>query len=340
MDKSKRVSAPLARLLRRQTSLVTPFALFVALLIISAIRGPHLFTSDGLSGAIVSAAPLILAAMALTVVAIAGPAGVDLSIGPLMTFLNIGIVLGLTKVGLTGPVTVFAFAIGLGILLEVVMGALIAVIRLSTVIVTLAAYLILDGLNTVILPQPGGVAPSWLSDWSAGSQILSPALYVLIAAFVLWAIVQRTTLFRNIRLMGSNDRTAFVSGLRLIPTRLAVHVIAGAFAGIAAVMYTGLIGSADPSAGASFTLSAVTALILGGASLAGGRASALGSILGAVDIYLISYVLVTFNFGLNASYMVQLTTGSVLVVALLVGGLLAGFSIRRRRRVGSVGGEE
>ena len=127
--------------------------------------------------------------------------------------------------------------------------------------------------------------------------------------------------------MGSNDRTAFVSGLRLDSDAIwRAHVIAGVFAGIAAVMYTGLIGSADPSAGASFTLSAMTALILGGASLAGGKASALGSVLGAVDIYLISYVLVTFNFGLNASYMVQLTTGSVLVVALLVGGLLAGLS--------------
>ena len=256
-----------------------------------------------------------------------------------MTFLNIGIVLGLTKVGLTGPVPVFAFAIGLGVLIEVAMGALIAGFRLSTVIVTLAAYLILDGLNTVILPQPGGMAPAWLSNWARRRPTCSlPALYVLIAAFVLWAVVSRTTFFRNIRLMGGNDRTAFVSGLRLFPTRIGAHVIAGVFAGIASVMYTGLIGSADPSAGIAFTLSAVTALILGGASLAGGKASAFGSVLGAVDIYLISYVLVTFNFGLNASYMVQLTTGTVLVFALLVGGLLGGISIRRRRRRAKVGG--
>ena len=346
MSRSMRASSRIADFLRGHTSLVTPFVLFVVLLVISALRGPHLFTSDGLAGAIVGAAPLVLAAMALTVIAIAGPAGVDLSIGPLMTFLNIGIVLGLTKVGLTGPLAVFAFAIGLGILLEVTMGALVAVIRLSTVIVTLAAYLILDGLNTVILPQPGGLAPDWLSsfcstsNWSSGSQILSPALYVLLAAFVLWGVLSRTTFFRNVRLMGANDRTAYVSGLSLVPTRLGAHAIAGAFAGIASVMYTGLIGSADPSAGTSFTLSAVTALILGGASLAGGRASAIGSVLGAVDIYLISYVLVTFNFGLNASYMVQLSTGTVLVIALLVGGLVTGLSVARRRRAGSLGGEE
>ena len=75
--------------------------------------------------------------------------------------------LGLTKVGLTGPVQVFVFAIGLAVLLEVGMGALIAGLRLSTVIVTLAGYLVLAGVCTVILPQPGGIAPAWLSNWAA-----------------------------------------------------------------------------------------------------------------------------------------------------------------------------
>lgn len=326
--------------LRTRTSLVTPFALFAVLLTISAVRGPHLFTSDGLAGAIAAASPLILATVALTVIAIAGPAGVDLSIGPLMTFINISIVLGLTKVGLTGPIEVFVFAIGLGIVIEIGMGALIAGLRLSTVIVTLAGYLILAGLSTVILPQPGGMAPDWMSTWASGVNVFSPALYVLVASLVLWALLSRTTFFRNIRLMGGNNRTAFVSGARLFPTLIGAHVIAGVFAGIAAVMYTGLISSADPTAGISFTLSAVTALVLGGASLAGGRASAVGSVLGAIDMWLISYVLATYNFGLNASYMVQLTTGTVLVIALLVGGLLASLSVSRRRRVAKLGGEE
>jgi len=326
--------------LSKQTSLVTPFALLVVLLAMSAARGPHLFTADGVAGAIAAASPLIIATVALTVIAIAGPAGVDLSIGPLMTFINISIVLGLTKVGLTGPVEVFVCAIGIGILIQIGMGALIAGLRLSTVIVTLAGYLILAGLSTVLLPQPGGIAPDWMSSWAAGVDVLSPALYVLVGSLVLWALLSRTTLFRNIRLMGGNNRTAFVSGVRLFPTLLGAHVIAGIFAGIAAVMYTGLISSADPTAGISFTLSAITALVLGGASLAGGRASAFGSVLGAIDMWLISYVLATYNFGLNASYMVQLTTGVVLVIALLVGGLLASFSVSRRRRLAKLGGEQ
>jgi ribose transport system permease protein len=314
--------AQYAELIGRQRSLVTPALLFCVLLIIADARGPHLFSSDGMGGALIGASPLVVATMAITAIAIAGPAGVDLSIGPAMTFINIMVVLKLPD-GLRGPVALFVFAIALGVALQVAMGVLISVLRVSTVVVTLAVYLVLDGLNTVILPQPGGEAPGWLASWGAESRIFSPVLYVLLATFALWWVVSRTTLFRNIRLMGANDRTAFVSGVPLIPTRIAAHAIAGVFVGIASVMYTGLIGSADPTAGQSFTLSSVTALVVGGASLAGGRARALGSVLGAVDIWLISYVLTTFNFGLNASYWVQLTTGAVLVASLLAGGVLA-----------------
>jgi ribose transport system permease protein len=317
---------PLASFLARQRTLATPAVLLVVLLVLSAIRGPHLFTSGGLAGAVIGAAPLVLATLALTPIAIAGPAGVDLSVGPAMTLINITIVLGLTQVGPSGPVAVFGCAILLGVLLQVLMGTLIAVVRVSTVVVTLAVYLVIDGANTVILPHSGGTAPAWLANFGAASSILSPILYVPLGAFVLWALVARTTFFRNVRLMGANDRTAFVSGIPLIPTRIGAHVIAGIFLGIAGVMFTGLIGSADPTAGAPYTLSAVTALVIGGASLGGGHARGLGSVLGASDIWLISYVLATFNFGLNASYWTQFTTGAVLVVSLVAGAILAGAS--------------
>lgn len=305
-------------------SLLTPFALFVVLIILAAIRGPHLFTSEGLAGALIGAAPLVLATLALTPIAIAGPAGVDLSIGPVMTLINIMIVIGLTSFGWTHPIIVFACAIALGIAVQIVMGALIATLRISTVVVTLAVYLVVDGSNTVILPHSGGQAPEWLSNFGAASTIFSPVLYIPVAAFLLWWILSRTTFFRNIRLMGANDRTAFVSGISLLPTRIGAHIIAGVFVGIAGVMFTGLIGSADPTAGAPYTLTAVTALVIGGASLSGGRARGLGSILGAIDIWLISYVLSTFNFGLEASYWTQFTTGGVLVFSLVAGVILGG----------------
>ena len=319
-------------LARRQTSLVTPFALFAVLLVISAVRGASLFTANGLDGALIGAAPLVLGTLAITTIAIAGPAGVDLSIGPAMTLINIEIVIELPKVGITGPVAVFACrdrsrnpapsrdrndrrararahrSRDLGFL---------PVPR---------------RLEHGFPPEPAGTAPPWLANWGLESSLWSPVLYTLIGSFVLWALISRTTFFRNVRLMGADARTAFVSGVRLVPTRIGAHVIAGVFVGLASIMYTGLLGSADPTAGSSYTLSAVTALIISGASLTGGRAKGLGAILGAADIWLISYVLGTWNFGLNASYWIEVATGGVLVVALLVGSFLANEDLMRRVR--------
>ncbi len=323
-----------------QYSMFTPLALLVILLIVSAARSPHLFSDAGFAGALAGAAPIILAALALTPIAIAGPAGVDLAIGPLMGFINIMLVIELPKVGITNPILIFALAILMGVAFEIFQGAVIAIVRLQPVIVTLSGYLILAGLNLVLLPAPGGTAPEWLNNWvwgKAAAHTLSPALYVLVFVFVLWWLLSRTTLFRNIRLMGDDERTAYASGIRLIPTRIMAHVITGVIAGVAAVMYTALIGSADPQSGTTFTLTAVTALVLGGASLGGGRAGAFGAALGAIDMWLISYVLATFQFGKATSYVVQLSTGTVLVISLLVGGLLLGVAQSRRRR-GSAGG--
>lgn len=335
-------TANMSAFLRRQRSLVTPAVLFIALMCLSSARGAGLFSANQFDGALIGAAPVALATLAMTTIAIAGPAGVDLSIGPAMTVINITIVIELPKVGISGPIAVFACAIGVGIALQVLMGLVIALLRVSTVVVTLAAFLVLDGLDTVLLPEPAGSAPGWLANWGSETRVLSPVLYVLIGTFVLWTLITRTTFFRNIRLMGADERTAYSAGLRLIPTRLGAHVIAGIFVGLASIMYTGLLGSADPTAGTSYTLSAVTALILGGASLAGGRARGLGAVLGGVDIWLITNVLGTFNMGLNASYWIEVATGGVLVIALLTGAFLANDQLMhklqprwmRRNRVG------
>lgn len=323
-----RLVEPLWRTARRQL-LLTPFALLVILLIMCAFRSRILFSGNGFTGLLVEASPVILGALALTPIAISGPAAVDLAVGPMMNLINIGIVIGLAHFGNVNPVLVFVFAIGAGVLLEAFQGAVIALVRVQTIIVTLGSYLILAGLNLVLLSEPSGAAPTWLSNWSGSERVLSPELYVLVAAFVVWTVVARSTFFRNLRLMGSDERTAYTSGIRLVATRIGAFVVAGVYVGLAAIMYTALIESADPTAGTTFTLTAVTALVLGGASLSGGRASAIGVVLGAIDLSLISYVLGTFSFGMAASYAMQLVTGIVLVGALLAGSVLLGVTRKR-----------
>ena len=194
--------------------------------------------------------------------------------------------------------------------------------RIQPIIVALAGFLTLAGLNLVILPRPGGVAPQWMSSWALGESIWTPVLAILAVATAAWFLFTRTAFFNHLRIMGADERTAYTAGVNIVVVRLGAHVVAGVYAGLAAICFTSLISSGDPTQGSTYTLMAVTALVLGGTSLAGGRGSIIGSLLGALNIYLITYVLATFNFGMVQSFVTQLAYGVILVVALLLTILL------------------
>jgi ribose transport system permease protein len=157
-----------------------------------------------------------------------------------------------------------------------------------------------------------------MSTWGAGTSILTPVLFMVAAATVGWLIFSTTAFFGHLRLMGSDERAAYASGVRIGVARVGAHVVAGLFAGLAALAYTALISSGDPSQGTTYTLISVTALVLGGTSLAGGRATVIGSLLGALNLFLIGYVLATFDFGAVQGFVTDLCYGVVLVLSLLL----------------------
>ena len=298
--------------------LMVPMFIFFGLLIFAVIRGPSLISSTGIGSAVIVVAPLILATYALTIVVMAGRAGVDLSIGPLIGFINVGMI-QLFAVGfMESPIAFFLYAIGVGIAYQILQGLIIIFVRVQPIIVSLSGYLTLVGLNLIILPRPGGVAPDWMFSWGSGTTIFSATLVILILATVAWYIIARTAFFGHLRLMGSDERAAYTSGVHINLVRLGAHIIGGVYAGLAAITFTALISSGDPTQGTTYTLMAVTALVLGGANLAGGRGSAFGSLLGALNIYLITYVLSTFNFGMVQSFVTDLAYGVMLVVSLLI----------------------
>ena len=308
----------LGQLAHRLGPLWVPLVLTSVLLIIALFRAPQTFTYVGLAGAVLVAAPLILSAVAITPIAIAGRGGVDLSIGPLVGFVNVTIVVWLPAMGLTSPAAVFGYAILMACLWQLILAFLIIYVRISPIIASLAGYMILSGINLVILPRPGGFAPDWLADWGWGTELNGPVLYILIGSFLLWFVFRQSPIFQHIRLMGADERTAYSSGVNIIGARVAAHLAAGVFAGLAAVCLTGQIGSGNPLIGDTLTLQAVTALVLGGTSLAGGRGGITGSVLGAVAMYLVFVVLSSFNFGNISGFMTQLCYGLILVGSLLL----------------------
>lgn len=305
-------------LARVPAHLRVPFLLLALLLAVAAVRGPRLFSVDGIAGAIIVAVPLMLAAMALTPIALAGRGGVDLTVGPLIGFINVTMIQWLVGNDIQSPVTVIASMIAVGIAYQVVQALIIIYVRVSPIIVTLSGYLVLSGLNLVIMPRPSGVAPEWMASWGAGTSILSPVLIIFLVACALWYAWQRTAMFTHLCMTGADERTAYASGVNVDAVRLTAHIAAGVLAGFASLAFTALIGSGDPTQGSTYTLTAVTALVLGGTSLAGGKGGALGSILGALNMYLISYVLSTFDFGTVSAYVTQMSYGLLLVLSLMV----------------------
>lgn len=303
---------------RSNPFLLMPITLFFALLAVAVLRSPSLMTSAGIGSAVIVATPLILATYALMAVVIAGRGTVDLSVGPLIGFVNVTLIQLNNNGYLESPIAVFVYAVAIGALYQLLFALIVIYVRVQPIIVSLSGYLALSGMNLVILPRPGGVAPEWMSTWGLGTSIFSPVLFILMAATAGWLLFAQTSFFSHLRLMGSDERAAYTSGVPISAVRIGAHLISGCFAGLAALCFTALISSGDPSQGTTYTLIAVTALVLGGASLAGGRGGVFGSFLGAANLYLITFVLSTFNFGAVQSFVTNLAYGSILVASLLL----------------------
>lgn len=300
------------------THMLVPILLLFLLLIIAVLRSPNLISPAGIGSAVIVMAPLALATYALMALAIAGRGTVDLSVGPLMGFINVTLVVLHGAGALESPITFFLYAIFVGVAYQLLMAFIIIYVRVQPIIVALSGYLALSGINLVILPRPGGVAPEWMSSWGLGTTIYSPILVILVLSTAAWLLFTSTAFYGHLRLMGSDERAAYTSGVRITIVRIGAHCISGVFSALAALTYTALIGSGDPTQGTTYTLISVTALVLGGTSLAGGRGGVIGSLLGAVNLFLIGYVLATFSFGAVQGFVTDLAYGVILVLSLLL----------------------
>ena len=231
---------------RANPFLLVPITLFFLLLGLAVLRSPSLMTSNGIGSAIIVATPLVLATYALMASVIAGRGTVDLSVGPLIGFVNVTLI-QLHGAGiLENPFAVFGYAIAVGALYQFLFALVVIYVRVQPIIVSLSGYLALSGINLVILPRPGGLAPQWMSEWGLGTTIFSPVLLILVLATIGWLLFTQTAFFTHLRLMGSDERAAYTSGVPIYIVRIGAHLISGCFAGLAAITFTALISSGDP----------------------------------------------------------------------------------------------
>jgi ribose transport system permease protein len=305
-----------------RSPLAVVWVLLVVLLIVNLILTPTMLSPAHLAGTVTLLVPSVLAAMASVPSILSGGGGLDLSIGPLLGFVNVFLVGVLLAHGLgAGPV-----AIPLCLLLSTAIGTLsgvvIAYVRLQPIIVTLGGYLTLAGLSLVVLPNPVGGAPVWTAPLAGsvlGGFVPLSALYVVVALLIWWG-VSKAGLVRLIATVGSDERAAFVSGVNVPLVRVLAYGLGGLFAGIAGIALTTLENSGDPNAGVQYTLMAVVAVALGGNALNGGRGGMLGPVLGAVALFLIQSVLSAANV---SSLWIQVVYGAVLLVAVALNSTIS-----------------
>jgi ribose transport system permease protein len=180
------MTSAFSRILQQNKQLIVPVALIVVLCLAALVRAPNLFTSNGLGSAIIVVAPLVLAALALTPIALAGRGGVDLSVGPLLGFINVSLVAWLVGHGYENPFLVVGYVVAAGIIYQLIIAAIIIYVRVAPIIVTLSGYLVLTGVNLVIMDRPSGVSPAWMQDWGYGTEIFSPIFYICLIMIALW----------------------------------------------------------------------------------------------------------------------------------------------------------
>lgn len=285
--------------------------LLLVLLAVNIAINPARFAPSGWGTLIGLAAPLVGAALASTPAILSGRGGIDLSIGPVMGFVNAVVVLYLVKqAGIQSPWIIFPAAILIGALIGALNGLLAAVLRVQPIVATLGTYLILVGLTLTILPAPTGTVPAWLRALSGPLSILP-----LLGIAIVWTIIRRLPFYDHLMAVGSDDRAAYTAGIPVTLVRFVTYVIGGAFAGVAGLMMTALISSADPSIGPTYTLIAISAVALGGVSLAGGRGGLTGAAIGALCIFLLQSALTYFNL---STFVLQIAYGAVLVIAIVL----------------------
>lgn len=261
------------------------------------------------------AAPLLCAAAAVMPAMLGGGGGIDVSIGPMIGFVN-AILVGVVAVrfGLGMPWVLVPAALLLGAILGAINGALATVVRVQPIIATLGTYLVLSGITLTLLPAPVGGAPAWLRGLASGWAALP--LAALAAA---WAGVVRTPFHAHLMATGSDTRAAFSAGVPVGRARFLSYVLGGAFAGLAGLMETALLGSADPTIGPPLTLVAISAAALGGVGLAGGQGGLVAALLGGADIFLLQATLTAFNV---SPFVLQTAYGVILVASVCLNAVL------------------
>jgi ribose transport system permease protein len=286
-------------------------AAFVVLVIVAAFTSDAFLTQSNFTNLLRQMVTTGLLALGMLVVILTG--GIDLSVGSIVALT------GIMAAGFSAHVPVplaMAAAVVVGMACGTANGVLVARFRLAPFVVTLAALTTIRGFSFVYSSTPiTPVKPGFLS---LGTNTIGPipiAAIVMLAVFAAgWVFLARTAAGRALIAIGGNREAVRLAGIGVGRHLTLAYVISGFCAGLAGVILASRVGIAQPSVAVGFELNAIAACVIGGASLAGGRGTVIGTLGGVVLLALIDNLLTLYDV---QSYWQQVLKGLIIVSVVL-----------------------
>lgn len=302
--------------MKYMSELTTVIALIILMAVITIINSNFL-TANNLLNLLLQVTSNALIAFGMTFVILTG--GIDLSVGSILS-LSSALTAGLLGSGM--PVTLaILISLILGCILGMMNGLLISYGKLAPFIVTLATMTIFRGATLVYTngnPITKGLSDTFLFQFLGQGYIVGipfPVIIMFIVFIVLYVLLHKTAFGKSVYAIGGNEKAAYISGVKLNKVKIIIYSISGMMASISGLIITSRLSSAQPTAGASYEMDAIAAVVLGGTSLSGGKGRILGTLIGALIIGVL-------NNGLNiigvSAFWQQVVKGVVILIAVLI----------------------
>lgn len=307
----------------------------VLLVALMAAIAPNFASTDNLLNIARSISINAILAAGMTFVIIT--AGIDLSVGSIVAVSGVVAVLSAMG-GVPSPLAVLLGVLA-GAAAGLLNGLFVAYMALAAFIVTLASMTFLRGLAyTMTGGQP--IVDNALNFRDLGNGYIAgvpiPVIVMVIVYLVAWFVLERTRYGRHVYAVGGNPEAARLAGVNVKRILTSVYAISGACAGLAGVIFAARVVSAQPTAGTSYELDAIAAVVLGGTSLAGGRGRIIGTLIGAVILGVLSTGLILMNVPFFTQLLIK---GIVIILAVSIDSLKQR-PLRRRRKAAVLSGEE
>ncbi|MEF2967449.1 ribose ABC transporter permease RbsC [Paenibacillus sp. M1] len=298
------------------TSKLGPLLGLIILIIIVSVLNPSFLEPLNILNLLRQVSINALIAFGMTFVILTG--GIDLSVGSILALSSAFV----ANMMVSGFDPILAIIIGclLGGVMGMVNGLMITQGKMAPFIATLATMTIFRGLTLVYTngnPITGLGDSMTFQLFGRGYQfgIPVPAITMIVTFAILWVILHKTSFGRKTYAIGGNEKAAIVSGIKVSRVKIMIYSLAGLLSALAGAILTSRLNSAQPTAGTSYELDAIAAVVLGGTSLSGGRGRIVGTLIGAL-------IIGTLNNGLNllgvSSFYQMVVKGIVIVIAVLI----------------------